>query len=82
MFIEIRVYHLGNELDDSRLVPVRIGMFLQQMAEEGFIIEDSIEELKVIQQQYENLNNFSRIGFLFIHKALLQKTLLQLPISI
>jgi hypothetical protein len=33
VLIEIRVYHLGNELDDSRLIPVSICMLLQQMAE-------------------------------------------------
>lgn len=44
-------------LDSPNNYQEQYAPFLQQMAEEGFIIEDSIEELKVIQQQYENLNN-------------------------
>ena len=37
-------------LDSPNNYQEQYAPFLQQMAEEGFIIEDSIEELKVIQQ--------------------------------
>jgi uncharacterized protein len=31
--------------------------FLKRMADEGFIVEDSVDELEVIKQQYESMNN-------------------------
>ena len=31
--------------------------FLIRMADEGFIVEDSVDELEVIKQQYESMNN-------------------------